>query len=262
MHQQRFSIGDIDLFVRLHGEGAPLLFIHGFPLSGEMWLPTVQRLAPGWRSIVPDLRGHGRSGVSEAATIAGFADDLARLLDKLNERRPAIVVGLSMGGIIAFELFRRHRPRVRALVLCDTRVAAETPEGVAIREQAAQAALRDGSAAVVEPMMPKLFGRAAGAELREHWRALMSATPPQGVAAAARALGGRVDSTATLAQIDVPTLVVYGEDDVLTPPEIGRQIHAGIKNSRLELIAGAGHLPPLEAPEAFAAALSSFLRTL
>ncbi|TWT46125.1 AB hydrolase superfamily protein YdjP [Phycisphaerae bacterium RAS1] len=256
------NVGDVELFVQLQGDGPPLLFVHGFPLSGDMWLPTVERLGTGWRSIIPDLRGHGRSGVSPAASIAGYADDLARLLNGLNENRPVVLIGLSMGGIVAFEFFRRHRTRLRALVLCDTRTNAETPEGAAVREQTAQSALREGAGAVVDAMMPKLFAPGAPAELKEHWRRAMSATPPLGVAAAARALAARADSTPTLPEINLPTLIVYGLEDAITAPQIGREMHAKIRSSRLELIHGAGHVPPVETPDAFAAILAGFLRSL
>jgi 3-oxoadipate enol-lactonase len=255
-------LGDCELYCDMRGQGAPLLFVHGFPVSGAMWRPTVQQLGGGWRSIVPDLRGHGQSGVSAQVTITRFADDLAELLDALNERRPAVIIGLSMGGIIAFEFYRRHRQRVRALVLCDTRANADTPEGAARREALAQTALQQGSRAVADAMIDGVFAPDAPPELKAHWHEVMAQTPPAGVAAAARALAQRRESFSTLAHIDCPTLVVVGADDALTPVESMREIHGRIRGSRLEVIPGAGHLPPVEQPDHFTRVLRSFLEAL
>jgi 3-oxoadipate enol-lactonase len=254
----RIQIAETALYCEVHGEGPPVLFVHGFPISGEMWRPTVERLGGRWRCIVPDLRGHGRSEVSETVTIARFADDLAEVLNAVGEPRPVALVGLSMGGIVAFEFFRRHRLRLRALVLCDTRASAETPEGIARREATAEAALRDGTQAVVD-QMAGLFGPAFPAEQRAYWTSLMAQTPARGAAAAARALAGRGESFSTLPQIDCPTLVVAGELDTFTPLETLREIHRGIPGSRFTVIPNAGHVPPVEQPDLFAAVLRDFL---
>lgn len=258
----QFQIDGVSLHYETIGEGEPILFIHGFPLCGAMWRPTARRLPAGWRAVLPDLRGHGRSDASDRVTIARFADDLAALLDVLGETRPAVVCGLSMGGIIAFEFFRRYRAHTRALILADTRATPEPPEGVERREAMARAALERGAAAVVDMMFDQVFARSAPRSLKDEWRVIMNATPPAGVAAAALALAGRPDSNPTLAKIDCPTLVVCGESDEITPPAGMRTIHEAIGGSNFALIPGAGHVPPLEAPEAFAAAVGEFLRTL
>ncbi|MBK9128714.1 MAG: alpha/beta fold hydrolase [Phycisphaerales bacterium] len=256
------TVSGIRLSYEVFGQGSPLLFIHGFPLSGAMWHEVAGSLPGGWRGIVPDLRGHGQSEATPQVTIGQFADDLAGLLDAMSERAPAVVCGLSMGGIIAMEFYRRYTDRVRALVLCDTRANAETPEGIARREHMAQTALREGTARVVDIMIANLFAPSFPAERRSQWRALMSATPAVGVAAAARALAGRPDSIPTLPEIRVPTLVICGEEDAISPPEMMRAMHALIPDSRFVLISGAGHVPPVEQPNAFAAALGTFLASL
>lgn len=258
----RVRIDDCTLHCEVTGEGEPVLFVHGFPLSGEMWRPTAERLGDRFRAIIPDLRGHGQSETTAEVTIARFADDLAALLDALRERRPVVLAGLSLGGVIAFEFFRRHRDRLRALVLADTRANAETPEGVARREAMAQAAVRDGSKAVADAMIDTVFAPTAPRELREHWRGVMSHTPPLGVAAAARALAQRQESFSTLPKIDCPTLVVVGEADAITPVELMTELHRLIPGSRLRIIPGAGHVPPVEQPDQFAHALQSFLADL
>ncbi len=258
----RIPISDLTLHCNVTGQGDPVLFIHGFPISGEMWKPTVDRLGPAWRCIVPDLRGHGQSDASATTTMARLVDDLAELLEALPESRPAVVVGLSLGGMLAFEFFRRHRPRVRALVLCDTRANAETEKGVAVREATAQTALTAGTRAVVDQMVPAVFGSHFPPDQCRYWYDLMCRTSPVGVAATARAIGARRESFTTLPQIDCPTLVVAGDQDTFTPPDQMRAIHDAIPGAQWALISGSGHVPPIEAPDEFARILRTFLETL
>lgn len=259
MFERDFQLPAARLFCRVVGAGPPVLFIHGFPISGEMWYEAAAALADSFRCIVPDLRGHGRSEVSPRISMAEFADDLAGLLDALDERRPVALVGLSMGGMIALEFFRRHRPRVGALGLVCTRANAESPEGVERRRKMAEAALRQGVGSIVELMMPNLFGPGFPPERRKYWQARMSATPPAGAAAAALALGARQESFSLLGQIDVPTLVVAGARDAITSAESLREIADGIRGSRFVLFENCGHVPPVEFPAEFDALLREFL---
>lgn len=255
-------VNGIDLYYVAHGRGDPVLFVHGFPLTGEMWNPTVERLSNRWSCLVPDLRGHGRSDVSDDATMAAFADDLAGLLDALGEKRPVVLVGLSMGGYIAFEFFRRHRARLRALVLADTRATADNEEARAKREATAAAVLTQGSKLVADSMIGTLFGPATSADLKAQWHAIMSRNPPRGVAAALWAMAGRADSMPLLTQIDCPTLVVVGADDAITTPAVSAEIHARIRGATLAIIPDAGHMAPVEQPETFAAELRRFLEAM
>ena len=246
----------------------PLLFVHGFPIDHTMWLDAAVRLGERARCLMPDLRGHGRSPLTPPAapaetshppTIATYADDLATVLDEADEHRPVVVVGLSMGGIIAFEFFRRHRARIAGLVLCDTRIEPEHPEGARRRHELADLALREGTHALVDTMLPRLFAPSMPPERVAHWRAVMSATPREGAAAASRALASRPDSRPTLAHIDLPTLVCWGDRDEVTPLDIGLEIHRGVRASSLAVIPRAAHVPPIEQPDAFAAALRAWL---
>ncbi len=257
----RIRVDHCELYCEATGDGPPVLFVHGFPLSGEMWRPTVQRLS-GLRCIVPDLRGHGRSDATPDATISIYADDLAALLDGLGETRPVALVGLSLGGIIAFEFFRRHRRRLRALAIVDARAAAETPEGAARREAMIADVLREGSRAAAAAMIDNLFAAGVDPALRQTWHDVMAGTPPVGVVAAIRAIRDRPDALPLLAKIDCPALVVVGEHDAITPPEMLREIHAAIPGARFELIRGAGHMPPVEQPDRFAQVLAGFLAEL
>lgn len=263
------TVDDLRLHVEeFGGRGAPVLFVHGFPLSGEMWRPAIDILlrepppVRDCRMIVPDLRGHGRSEAADAADMRRYAEDLVAILDALGETRPVIFVGLSMGAMVGFELFRRCRARLRGLVLVCTRANAEPPEGAARRESVAQTALARGSQPIADEMIGKLLAKSAPPALRQKWHEIVRNTPPRGVAAAARALGSRPDSLPTLREIDLPTLVVAGEEDALTPlPEL-RQIHEGVRGSRMVVVPNAAHLVPVEQPEAFAQELGAFLRGL
>lgn len=255
-------IDGLSLSFQIHGEGEPVLFIHGFPLSGELWMPTVQRLGGAYRSIVPDLRGHGASESSPEASMARYATDLALLLDHTGEIGPVTLVGLSMGGYIALEFCRRYPERVRALVLVDTRAGPDSEDAARGRYESAERALREGSGPIADRMVEKLFGPEASADLREEWRSIMSSTPPEGVAAALRAMAVRSDSFATLRTFEKPLLIVVGKDDVLTPPSEAQRMHEAVPGSRLEIVAGAGHMTPVEQPDHFAAVLRDFLAGL
>lgn len=256
------NVNGVNLACDLHGSGEPILLIHGFPLSGRLWNAVVEPMRDAWRLIIPDLRGMGRSQATTDATMATYADDLAALLDALGESRPAVVVGLSMGGYIAFEFHRRHLERVRALVLTDTRAEADTPQKTDDRAAMADRVLSEGSRIVAEAMLPGLFGPKAPVELKEEWNEIICRTPPLGTAAALRAMAQRPDSTATLADIRVPTLVVVGEDDALTPPADARTLHRGIVGAQLRLIPDAGHMAPVEQPGQFVRVLQRFVDSL
>lgn len=254
-------IDGVSLYNEVHGSGEPVLFVHGFPLSGRLWDPTVSLLQDRFKLIVPDLRGHGRSGVSEDVSMARYADDLAALLDVAGVKGRVTVVGHSMGGYIAFELYRRHPERVRALVLVDSQAGPDTKEAAEGRREMAGRVLSDGSRVIADTLVDRLFASPTPDALRERWHEIMAATPPVGVAAALRAMAERPDSRRTLREIDRPVLVVVGAHDAVTPPEEARRMHAAAPNSRLEIVAGAGHMTPVEQPERFAALLRHFLTT-
>jgi pimeloyl-ACP methyl ester carboxylesterase len=258
----RIPVGNCNLHCEVIGAGQPILFVHGFPLCGEMWLETARRLGDGWRSIIPDLRGHGHSDATPAVTITQFADDLVAVLDAVGEPHPVVLVGLSMGGVIAFEFFRRHRDRLRALVLADCRASPETRDGSVRRETLARAALKEGSQTAADAMIETVFAPTASPGLRQYWHGVMAGTCPLGVAAASRALAARQDSSATLSKIDCPTLVVVGQADAITPVDLMRDMHKAIPASQFVVIPDAGHVPPVEQPEWFADVLRRFLERL
>ncbi|MBK8271072.1 MAG: alpha/beta fold hydrolase [Planctomycetes bacterium] len=256
----QITVNGIQTAYDVHGSGEPVLFIHGFPLSRRLWQHMVAPLAGRNTLIMPDLRGMGQSQATSDATMATYADDLAGLLDAIGQKMPVVVVGLSMGGYVAFEFFRRHRDRVRGLVFADTKAEADTPEAAKGRHETAAKVMAEGSKVVADAMTPKLFAKIAPDALVEEWRCIMSATPPMGVAAALKAMAVRPDSTRTLPEIRVPTLVIVGEEDVITPPASARTIHAGIATSQLKTIPDCGHMSPVEKPETIARMVGEFLK--
>lgn len=246
------------------GHGLPVVLLHAFPLKRMMWEPQIAALFGECRCIVPDLRGFGDSPKSGPYSMDVMADDVIALLDALQIDRAA-VGGLSMGGYVAFNLLRRYRHRVRALLLADTRAAADTPEGLQKRDDLITLARTEGAGAVADKQVTGLIGKSTREkqpELVDRIRTVMAGESVDGIVGALEAMKGRADSTPILASIDIPTLVVVGEEDVITPPKEARAMHEQIKGSRLEIIPGAGHLSNLERPAAFNAALSDFVGSL
>jgi len=252
------------LFVQESGDetGVPILFIHGFPLTGQMWEAAVAQMPEEYRCIIPDLRGLGESEAADPHSMAAYADDLAGLLDDIDEKRPVVVVALSMGGYVAFEFYRRHRAKVRALALIDTRANSDSAEARAGRMTMIEKVKASGSKAVADAMIEKLFAANVDPELKQEWYEIMSSQPPEGVVGTLQAMADRADSTPMLASIDCPTLIVCGDQDVITPPDVHQEMHAAIAGSRLEIVAESGHMTPLEQTDEFTNILCEFLETL
>lgn len=258
------SIGDVELSVVQEGTGRPLLLVHGFPLDHQMWNGQISELRQAFHMIAPDLRGFGSSdgGHSTVVDMARYADDLACLLDKLAVDEPVIVCGLSMGGYIAFEFWKRHRQRLSHLILCDTRAAPDTPEVAAGRLETAERVLREGPGFLVEGMVPKLFSR----RTRLHNQAAIEATadvikssPPAGVAAALRGMARRQDATPWLTDIELPTLVLCGQEDAITSVAEMQGIADAIPHAELAILPDCGHMTPVEAPRGVSDRVRAFL---
>jgi len=227
-----------------------------------MWEGQLALADSGWRVIAPQLRGFdGGAGDPPAASVDDYAGDVIDLLDALHLKQ-VVVGGLSMGGYVAFALLRLAARYVQGLVLADTRSQADTPEGVAGRARLLQVVQDKGPAAVADEMIPKLLG-ATTQQTREavveQVRSLVMASSSDAIAGAIRALMTRPDSTPLLASIHVPTLIIVGEEDTVTPPAASEELHRAIGGSELVRIAGAGHLSNLEQPESFNASLATFL---
>jgi len=256
---KKATINGIDVAYHDEGTGQPILFIHAFPMHSALWEHQIAALSPHHRVIAPDLRGLGATARgSGAASLDQHADDLAALLGHLGIEQ-ATVVGLSMGGYISFALWRRHRERVAALILADTRAGADTEDAKQGREKNAKLAETQGSGVIAEQMLPKLLSPQAPAALRDQVRAIIESNDPAGIAAALRAMAARPDSTPLLATIDVPTLVLAGSEDALIPPSESEALFNAIPGCRIAELSGAGHLANLDAPEAFNAQVTEFL---
>lgn len=256
--------GGLQLAYDEAGSGTPLLLVHGWPHDRTMWAGQVAGLATYARVIAPDLRGVGESTVTGPYTIDQYADDLVAFLDSLGIAS-AVVCGLSMGGYIAFSMLRRHRDRIRALVLADTRATADTDEMRANRARLIDLIERDGTAALAARQIEPMLGRSTRERqplLVETVRRMMASVSPEGAIGALRAMAARPDSTPLLQTIDMPTLVVGGAEDGITPPEVLRSMADSIPKSRIEILEQGGHLCPLERPAAFNHVVSEFLGTL
>ena len=245
------------------GAGWPLVFVHAFPLGAEMWRPQLEAVPDGWHFIAADLPGFGGEEPSGAANASmdGYAADVEALLDAMEIDR-AVIGGLSMGGYVTFALFRRVPERFTAMLLADTRATADTPEGKSARRAMSELVKAQGPDAVASEMIEKLLGpttRARHPDLEQKVRRIIGANSVRGIDDAIHAMLGRPDSTPDLARISVPTLVIAGGEDTLTPVSDSEAMHAAIDRSHLVVLPDAGHLSSMEAPDEFSRALEDFL---
>lgn len=260
---ERFADG-LELSYDDAGSGPPLLFIHGWPHNRTLWAGQMSGLATHARCLAPDLRGFGSSTVTGPWSIDRFADDLAMLLDARQIER-AVVCGLSMGGYVALAMLRRHRARVRALILTSTRATADTPEAREKRSRLIEFVEQHGVEALAGRQLKAMIGATTFESrpmVRESLRQMMATAPLEGVIGALRAMADRPDATALLPTVDVPTLVVGGMEDTFTPPGELRRLAEQIPRSRLELLPGGGHACAYELPAAYNHVVAEFLREL
>jgi pimeloyl-ACP methyl ester carboxylesterase len=249
------------------GPGPVVVLLHGFPLSSAMWKEQINGVGSIYRIIAPDLRGHGDSPAPEGVyTIDEMADDVIELLDRLGLDVPVVIGGLSMGGYVALSLVARYPARVRGLMLMDTRAGADPAEAAQKREETAQEVLSTGNVkAVVDAMIPRLFARKTIEERAErvaYLREVMVKNTPRGIAGALRGMAARPDRREDLARIKVPTLVMVGEEDAITPPNEALSLADAIEGARLEVVVNAGHMAPYENPAVANAVILRFLDAL
>ncbi|MGQ9604982.1 MAG: alpha/beta fold hydrolase [Thermogutta sp.] len=264
---QRLQISGVDLAVEIQGQGQPLIFVHGFPLDHTMWEAQIAEFSRDYHVLAPDLRGFGTSGTgSGIATMERFADDLAELADCLGlSARGIVLCGLSMGGYIAFQFLRKYAALLRGLVLCNTRATADADEVRENRYRLATKVRQEGPEVVVHQMLPKLVSdetRRERPECLDRLETMMRGASWEGIAAAALGMAERPDSSALLATIPCPALVIAGEFDALSPSSEMQAMANAIPGVRFEVIPGAGHMTPMEKPREFNAILRSFLQSL
>lgn len=250
----------------LYGQGIPLLFIHGYPLSRRIWKPQMEGLSDTASVISVDLRGHGESYPFEGPyTMDLLAGDCKRLLDDLNVKLPIVVCGLSMGGYVTMALFRRYPRIFRGVILMSTRTAPDSSEAKRNRDAAIFNVREHGVSFIANNMLPKMVSPvtlSSKPKLVDIIHDIMMETSVQGVVGALQGMRDRPDSTPLLSQINCPVLIIHGEDDQLIPIHDAESMNGQIPDSRLIAIPEAGHLLNLEQPEIFNQAIRDFIKSL
>ena len=256
-------VNDIRMAYQAKGDAEPkaLLLVHGFPLDSGMWEAQLAGLADQAFVIAPDLRGHGKSdALTGPYSMDQHADDLAALLDQLLVQK-AVIAGLSMGGYVALAFWRRYPQRVAGLALVDTRANADTQDARAGRTATAERVRERGVSVLAEEMMPRLLSpeNLGNEQIAGRLREIILRQPAEGMIGALTAMRDREDSTATLPAINVPTVVIVGEHDVITPPEVAVALAKEIPDARSVVVVNAGHMSPMENPREVNMALSELL---
>ena len=259
---QHFRSDDAEIAYEIRGNGPPVILLHPFPSDHQFWYPAAVAFESRYRLILPDLRGHGDSEIGDGpALMQKHAGDIVRILDAAGIGKAAFV-GCSIGGYILFEFWRRFRDRVTAMALCDTRPQADNADARANRLKAATAVLEQGTEPFLEGMIPKFIGRttiASRPDLVEGARAMMRKMSAEDISLVQQGMAARPDSVADLRSINVPTLIVIGEEDVFLTVADGEMMRQNIAGSRLKVIPKAGHYAPWEQPEAVGKILRQFL---
>jgi len=243
--------------------GDVVVLIHGFPLTSKMWRQQMPAIVEaGWRAVAVDLPGFGESP-GTIASVEAAADAVVEVIDALGVER-VVLGGFSMGGYVAFAFVRQHARRLRGLMLIDTRAEPDTDEGRQGRYATAQRARSEGAQPVIDGMLPRLVADSTlngRPEVVQELLNVAAGATAEGIAAALEAMAARPSSVETLAEIDVPTLVIAGQDDLLMPVDDARRMAERIRNARLVVVPEAGHTAPIEQPVAVNEAIVGFLRS-
>lgn len=244
----------------------PTLFIHGFMLNNNMWGPQYDDLYDATRIIAPDLPGHGYSDSYEGDYSVGMmAEKCRELLAALEIKPPFVIGGLSMGGYVALEFYRRYKTEVAGLILTATRATPDSAEAQAKREEQMALVKKSGVSALTEQLLPLLVApetQETMPEMMEALRQMLNATSTAGVLGGLQAMRDRPDAQAWLHEIEVPTMVIHGQEDLLIPYREAEQMAEAIPEVEMYLIPAAGHLPNLEQPELFNELLAEFYEGL
>ncbi len=253
---------DADIFYDVQGSGAPVVLLHPFPCNHLFWRPVVEQLSSRFRFIIPDLRGLGGSSPGDGpATMEKHAEDVRRVCDDAGAGKP-VFVGVSVGGYILFEFWRRFRERVGALVFSNTKAAADTDEARKARFEAVEQVRQRGPELYIDSQIPRFIGdttRQNRPDIVGEARKIMMMSTANGIAAVQLGMAARPDSIPVLAEIDVPALFTGGTEDLVTPPVEIERMHQGVRDSRMRIMQRAGHYGPFENPEEYASILREFL---
>lgn len=259
---QKTHSSDADIFYDVAGSGSPVVLLHPFPAHHEFWLPLSNFLSSRYRLLMPDLRGHGESSLGDGpATMQKHAADIARIMDAAEVDR-APIIGVSIGGYAIFEFWRQFRNRVTALVLCNTKAAADNPEARASRLQAADDVVQRGTEQFFEGMLQKVLSettRRSRPDLVEGAHRMMRRMSAEDVAGVQRGMAERPDSIPTLKTINVPTLIITGDEDTMTGVPEAEAMKQNIAGAQMKVIAKAGHYSPWEQPAEVGRVLRQFL---
>ena len=257
----RIKSDDAEIFYEVLGDGPPVVLLHPFPVDHEFWLPAAQPLLTRYRLILPDLRGHGESGLGNGpATMAKHATDIARVMDDARTGGAAFA-GVSIGGYALFEFLRRSRDRVSALILCNTKAQPDSPEARNARLKSATEVTELGTEPFFESMVPKLLGdttRNTRPDLVDGALRMMRKMSAEDVAMVQRGMAERPDSVATLKTISVPTLILTGKEDVLSGVAEAELMRQSVPGSQLKIIPKAGHYAAWERPKEVGEVLREF----
>ena len=258
------SVNGATLNYEERGRGAPLVLLHGFPLDSRIWREQIDALSDRFRVITPDLRGFGRSNSNDTFTMESLADDVHALLTDL-QALPCVLGGLSMGGYVALAYAKKYPTHLRGLALIDTKAEGDTAEGKAGREKMIELARTQGTKAVADQMMPKMLAPDADKtrpQVKRELDQIMNAQTPLTIEHALAAMRDRPDLVASLGSIAVPTLVIVGEHDAITPPAGAEKMSKAIPHSTYVVIRGAGHMSPMEQPQQATEVLRRFAGAL
>jgi pimeloyl-ACP methyl ester carboxylesterase len=265
MPSNRLRSDDAEIVYWALGHGPSVVLLHPFPANHEFWMPVAEELSSRYRLILPDVRGHGESEVGEGpATMAKHAADLLRVMEDAQVGR-APIIGVSIGGYILFEFWRKHRDRVAALGLFNTKAPADNLEARAGRLQAANDVIERGTEPFLQSMVPRLLGkttRETRPDLVDGALRMMRQMSPEDIAQVQRGMAERPDSIDTLKMINVPTLLVTGDEDILTGINEAELMRRHISGSQLRVIAKAGHYSPWEQPAEASRLIRQFLDSL
>ncbi|MDR1957902.1 MAG: alpha/beta hydrolase [Planctomycetaceae bacterium] len=255
------------LFYHEQGTGRTVVFLHGFPMDHTLWTAVSHRLSASYHVVTPDLRGFGRTPAeNHTATMEAMADDISELIQtQLKPEEPIVLCGLSMGGYVAMPFVRKYPHLLAGLILTNTRTTPDSPDVAANRLRTAEKLLTDGVEPLVAMMIPNLLGEWTlenEPEIVQNIRRMMLAQSPPGLAAAARGMAQRPDTTELLPKIPCPVLTVCGEEDRISPPSEMDEMSQKIQNAVFSVIPKAGHLPPMENPRPFCEIVENFLQNI
>lgn len=241
----------------------PIIFVHGFPYDHTMWDKQIDHLKDKYYCVTYDIRGLGSSAVGDGQyTMESYVDDLFKIIAELELTKPALC-GLSMGGYISFRAVERSLETFGSLILCDTRAEADTDEGKLGRASKIKQINEEGIEAFVNSFVPTCFAQDTIDNRSDLFQGVLNkckANDPVGVKGALIAMLSRTDTTNYLSKIEIPTLIIVGENDALTPPVVMKTLHMNIPNSKFVIIPKAGHMTPIEEPEAVNEVIERFLK--